>query len=59
MVYLNTVKDGGETQFYFQDHKEKAEQGKLLIWPVDWTHLHRGIPSPTENKYIFTGWYTF
>lgn len=59
MLYLNTVNDGGGTQFYFQNHVEKPEQGKLLIWPVDWTHLHRGIPSLTEKKYIFTGWYSF
>lgn len=59
MVYLNTVNDGGGTQFYFQNHIEKPEQGKLLIWPVDWMYLHRGIPSLTETKYIFTGWYSF
>ena len=59
MVYLNTVNDGGGTQFYYQNHIEKSEQGKLLIWPVDWMYLHRGIPSLTETKYIFTGWYSF
>jgi prolyl 4-hydroxylase len=58
MIYLNTVNEGGETQFYYQGHKEKAEKGKLIIWPSDWTHLHRGIPSNLENKYILTGWYT-
>ena len=58
MAYLNTVTDGGGTQLYYQNHIEQPEQGKLLIWPTDWTHLHRGIPSLTETKYIFTGWYT-
>jgi hypothetical protein len=58
MVYLNTVEDDGGTQFFYQNHIEKPEQGKLIIWPSDWTHLHRGIPSLTESKYIFTGWYT-
>jgi len=59
MFYLNTVNDGGETEFKYQKHFEKAEKGKLLIWPSDFTHTHRGIPSPTEEKYIFTGWYEF
>lgn len=59
MVYLNTINDGGGTQFYHQSYTEKPEQGKLLIWPVDWMYLHRGISSPTETKYIFTGWYSF
>jgi len=59
MVYLNTLNQGGGTQFYYQNHIEKPEQGKLLIWPVDWMYLHRGIPSSTETKYIITGWYSF
>jgi hypothetical protein len=59
MVYLNTINEGGGTQFYYQNHIEKPEQGKLLIWPVDWMYLHKGIPSPTETKYIITGWYSF
>ena len=25
----------------------------------DWTHLHRGITSPTETKYIITGWFSW
>ena len=58
MAYLNDVKEGGETQFYHQGHKETPTQGKLLIWPSDWTHTHRGIPAPTESKYILTGWFT-
>jgi prolyl 4-hydroxylase len=58
MIYLNTVKDRGETEFYYQHHFEPAEEGKLVIWPSDWTHLHRGVPSLTETKYVLTGWFT-
>ena len=58
-TYLNTVEDGGETEFFYQQYKCKAVKGKTLIWPVDWTHTHRGIVSPTEDKYIITGWYSF
>ena len=58
-TYLNTVQDGGGTEFIYQQYKCKAVKGKTLIWPVDWTHSHRGIISPTEDKYIITGWYTF
>jgi prolyl 4-hydroxylase len=57
MIYLNTVEAGGGTEFKYYKHTEKAEKGKLLIWPPDFTHTHRGIPSPTEVKYILTGWY--
>ena len=56
MTYLNDVTDGGETEFYWQKVKTKPIKGKTVIWPTDFTHLHRGIPSPTQHKYIATGW---
>ena len=59
MIYLNDVHDRGWTEFYYQQHYEKAEAGKLMIWPCDWTHLHRGIVSHTETKYILTGWFSW
>ena len=58
-TYLNTVEDGGQTEFLYQQYKCKAVKGKTIIWPVDWTHTHRGIVSPTEDKYIVTGWCSF
>lgn len=58
MIYLNTLTDRGETEFFYQQHFEEPERGKLVIWPSDWTHLHRGVPSPTQTKYILTGWFT-
>ena len=59
MFYLNDVEDQGGTEFQFQNHVCKAEEGKLVIWPPYWTHYHRGIVSPTETKYIITGWCSF
>tara|TARA_S200002703_G_scaffold132706_1_gene120616 strand:+ start:126 stop:698 length:573 start_codon:yes stop_codon:yes gene_type:complete len=57
MTYLNDVTDKGETEFKYQKVKVKPKIGKTLIWPTDFTHLHRGIPSPTQEKYIVTGWF--
>lgn len=59
MTYLNDIDDGGETEFYYQNLKVKPQKGLTLIWPAEWTHTHRGIPSPTEEKMIVTGWYSF
>jgi hypothetical protein len=59
MVYLNTITDQGGTEFKFQNHTETAEVGKVVIWPAFWTHLHRGIPSKTQTKYIATGWVNY
>lgn len=59
MTYLNDVDDGGETEFYYQELKVKPEKGLTLIWGSDWTFTHRGLPSPTQEKYIVTGWFHF
>jgi hypothetical protein len=59
MTYLNDVTDGGETEFYHQDLKVKPQKGLTLIWPADWTHTHRGVTSPTQEKYIVTGWFNY
>lgn len=59
MTYLNDVSDAGETEFLYQKMKVRPRKGLTLIWPTDWTHTHRGIPSPTQEKYIVTGWYCF
>jgi hypothetical protein len=58
MTYLNDLDDGG-TEFYHQKLTIKAEKGLTLIWPVDWTHLHRGQISYTKEKTITTGWLSF
>ena len=59
MIYLNDVHDRGWTEFIYQQHFEEVKIGKIVCWPSDWTHTHRGIISPTETKYILTGWFTF
>jgi len=59
ILYLNDVTDGGGTQFYYQRKIEQAEEGKLIMWPAEWTHLHRGVVSNSETKYIVTGWIEF
>ena len=59
MTYLNDVTDQGETEWLYQKLKVKPQKGLTIIWPSDWTHTHRGIISPTQAKYIVTGWYMF
>jgi hypothetical protein len=59
MTYLNDVHDAGGTEFLHQKLTVSARKGLTLIWPVDWTHTHRGIVSPSEEKYVITGWLNF
>ena len=58
-LYLNDVKEGGETEYLYQGVKVKPEEGKLVFWPAGYTHPHRGNPIYEGYKYIITGWYTY
>ena len=59
MTFLNDVKDGGETEFFYQKKKFKPKKGLTLIWPAIWTHTHRGIVSKKYKKYLITGWINY
>ena len=56
MTYLNDIEEGGETYFKQQECKVRPKKGLTLLWPADWTHFHKGIPAPNEEKMIITGW---
>ena len=59
MTYLNDIKKGGETEWYYQKLKVKPEKGLTIIWSADWTFTHKGHTTINEDKYIITGWYEF
>lgn len=56
-IYLNDVKEGGETEFLYQSKRVKAEQGKILVFPANFLYTHRGNPPLSGDKYILTGWF--
>tara|TARA_R110002153_G_C13247811_1_gene491354 strand:- start:56 stop:763 length:708 start_codon:yes stop_codon:yes gene_type:complete len=57
MIYLNDVPEGeGETEFLAQGRRVQPKKGDLVIWPAAFTHIHRGNPVYTTDKYITTGW---
>lgn len=58
MTYLNDVSDAGGTEFLHQELTISARKGLTLIWPAEWNFTHRGVVSPTEHKYIITGWFS-
>ena len=55
-VYLNDVAEGGETEFLYQKCRFKPEKNTMLVWPSQFTHVHRGNPPLSNDKYIITGW---
>tara|TARA_R110000803_G_scaffold82171_1_gene148263 strand:+ start:38 stop:637 length:600 start_codon:yes stop_codon:yes gene_type:complete len=58
-VYLNDVKEGGETEFLYQSLRVSPKKGTVVIWPAGYTHAHRGNPPLSGEKYIITGWIEF
>ena len=58
-VYLNTVEQGGETEYLYQSIRIPAVEGTLAIWPAGFPHTHRGNPPLSGEKYLLTGWIEF
>lgn len=56
MFYLNTVLDGGQTNFPLQKMKISPKRGTLIIWPAGFPYLHNGEVPITHDKYIVTTW---
>jgi hypothetical protein len=59
MIYLNDVKEGGETEFLYQSMRVAPKKGTLVIWPAGFSHMHRGNPPLSGEKYIMTGWFQY
>ena len=57
MTCLKAPEEGGETEFLHQSKRIKQEVGKTLIWPVGFTHLHRGNTVLQGDKVYITGWF--
>jgi len=59
MWYLNTVEEGGETEFRLQNISVKPVEGRLITFPPYWTHEHRALPPISGYKYVINSWITF
>jgi len=55
-IYLNDVKEGGETEFLHFSKRVKPKKGRIVIWPAAFPYLHRGNPPLSGEKYILTSW---
>ena len=55
ILYCNDLDSAG-TEFYWQQHHEPAERGKLVIFPAGPSHIHRGRVNHKSTKTIATGW---
>ena len=55
-LYVNDNFEGGETEFLYQNRREEAVAGDVLIFPAGFTHTHRGNPPIGGHKYLITSW---
>jgi len=58
-IYLNTVEEGGETEFLYQSQRVKPVKGRIVIWPAGFPYVHRGNPPLKGEKYILTSWINY
>jgi hypothetical protein len=58
-IYLNSVKEGGETEFLHQSQRVKPVKGRIVIWPAGFPYVHRGNPPLSGEKYIVTSWINY
>ena len=59
VTYLNDIKEEGETDFYWQKLKIKPKKGLTLIWPTEFTHIYKHLPTPNKSKYLITGYVNY
>lgn len=59
MFFLNTVEEGGETQFRYQEKAIRPQAGRMVIAPAGFTHTHKGAIPVSSDKYIVTSWILF
>lgn len=59
MFYLNTVEDGGETEFLHQRRAISPKRGRMVIAPAGFTHTHKGHVPRSSDKWILTSWVMF
>jgi len=53
--YLNTISEGGETEFKW-GKKIQPKAGTAVIYPANWLYVHRAVAPVTSPKYIATTW---
>lgn len=56
ILYLNTIRAGGETEFLYQSRRIEAVEGRIVLAPSSFMYTHRGNPPLKVDKYIITGW---
>tara|TARA_B100001250_G_scaffold381302_1_gene373489 strand:- start:36 stop:602 length:567 start_codon:yes stop_codon:yes gene_type:complete len=51
-VYLNSVVEGGETNFPRLNYAVQPKCGRILVFPATWQYRHAGLKPRSDKKYI-------
>lgn len=54
IIYLNTVEEGGGTEFPLHNVTVEAKAGRVCIFPATWTHPHIGTMPISNDKFIIS-----
>lgn len=55
ILYLNTVKRGGETVFPLHEVQVSPVAGRVVVFPASWTHPHKaGVPVSSDKFMVST-----
>ena len=57
LAYLNDVDEGGEIFFPLQNLKLKPQKGRVVVFPVGFTHPHEVLPTGSD-RFILQSWIT-
>jgi hypothetical protein len=54
VCYVNTVEEGGETYFPYQNLKVKPEKGGVVVFPAHWMYPHESLLTISSDKLILS-----
>jgi len=54
LLYLNTIEEGGETEFQSQGVIVKPKAGRVVMFPPFFTHPHTGNIPLSKDKYVIS-----
>tara|TARA_B100000497_G_C7403372_1_gene255315 strand:- start:183 stop:620 length:438 start_codon:yes stop_codon:yes gene_type:complete len=57
LIYLNTIKKGGTTEFPSQKVSIKAISGRVVIFPPFFTHNHKATTPISKDKYVISSFF--
>ena len=57
VLYLNDVKDGGETYFNNFDISIKPEAGKIIFFPANFAYIHEAKMPKSNDKFSLVTWF--